>query len=89
LSTPAHDPERILQDIQEWSPGEQFALALAILRRIMPSREEQRGQPARATQATRVPSSALRGLLANGQAAPSDEEVARWLDGARTEKYGS
>jgi hypothetical protein len=36
-----------------------------------------------------APPAALRGLLADGQPAPSDEEVARWLDEARMEKGGS
>lgn len=88
MSTPRHDPERILRDIQEWSPDEQFALAQTILRRIAHLRREQSGQPSTPSQASRVPSSALRGLLANDRAAPTDEEVALWLDEARTEKYG-
>lgn len=85
MSTPTHDQERILQDIQEWPMEEQLALAQTILQRIAHLREEQRGQP---PQPPRVPSAALRGLLANGQPVPSDEEVARWLDEARMEKYG-
>lgn len=88
MSTPTHDPDRILRDIQEWSPDEQLALAQKILRMFDHLREKQQGHAPERSQAARVPSSALRGLLANGQPAPSDEEVARWLDEARVEKYG-
>jgi hypothetical protein len=80
MTTTTQDRERILRDIQAWPVEEQMELARAILQR---AEELQQGQR------PRVPSAALRGLLANGQPAPSDEEVARWLDEARMEKYGS
>ncbi len=80
MTTPTQERERILRDIQGWPVEEQVALARTILQRAEELRQGQRPQ---------VPSAALRGLLANGQPAPSDEEVARWLDEARMEKYGS
>ena len=82
MATEALDRESILQAIQNWSPDEQLALAREITGRAEALAEDKRG--ARLA----VPSAALRGLLANGQSAPSDEEVARWLDEARMEKYG-
>lgn len=85
MAEPSQDQERILRDIQEWPLDEQLALAQTILQRVARLRDQQSGLP---SQASRVPSAALRGLLANGQPAPSDEEVARWLDEARMKKYG-
>ena len=76
-----HKPtvEDVLRTIERWSIEEQVALAETILQRVHTER-----------QAVMAPPSvmALRGLLANGQPAPSDEETARWLDEARWEKYG-
>lgn len=79
MTTPTQDRERILRDIQGWPVEEQVALAQSILQRAAQMRQKQ---------SPRVPSAALRGLLANGQPAPSDEDVARWLEEARLEKYG-
>ncbi len=87
MATPTQDRERILQDILTWSVEEQIALAREILQRAEKLRQRDLGtqeQPA----IPPVPSAALRGLLSNDQPAPSDEEVARWLDEARMEKYG-
>jgi hypothetical protein len=82
MATPTQDRERVLRDTRKWPIAEQIALAHAILQRAEASRK---GQP---LAAPKVPSAALRGMLANGQPAPTDEEVARWLDEARMEKYG-
>lgn len=82
MATGILDRETILRAIENWPPDEQLALAREIARRA--EGLTQGGREARPA----VPSAALRGLLANGQPAPSDEEVARWLDEARMEKYG-
>ena len=82
MTTPTQERERILRAIQEWPVEEQVALARTILQRAEELQQGQQGQR------PQVPSAALRGLLANGQPAPSDEEVARWLDEARMEKHG-
>ena len=84
MSTPSPEQERILQDIEALPEEAQLALAQAILQRIWRARAH--GE--QAAPSARVPSAALRGLLANGELAPSDDEVARWLDEARAEKYG-
>ena len=74
------DRETILQAIRSWPPDEQRALAGEILRHVgVPPVEEPLEPPA---------SSQLAGLLATGQAPPTDEEVARWRDERRVERYG-
>jgi hypothetical protein len=82
MTTPTQERERILRDIEEWPVEEQVALARTILQR---AEELRQSQP---EQQPSVPSAALRGLLANDRPAPSDDEVARWLEEARMEKYG-
>jgi hypothetical protein len=85
MASPMQDRERILRDVGEWPVEEQVALARTILQRAEALLREQRML---LSAGPRVSSAALRGLLANDQPAPSDEDVARWLDEARMEKYG-
>lgn len=73
--------EAIQQAIASWPIEEQIALARGILERA--------GVTAIAQPAGRSTWEALYGLAANsGQEPPSDEQVARWLDERRTNKYG-
>ena len=81
MAPPALDRDTILKAVQNWPSDDQVALAKEILRRASELRHKQSQAPA-------VPSASLRGLLANGEPAPSDEEVERWLDEHRMEKYG-
>lgn len=78
-------PERdaILRAIENWPIDEQIALARSILQRAEtgPSRRTQR-TPARSTW------DALYSIAANGSEPPSDEQVAKWLDEHKMEKYG-
>lgn len=87
MAAPALDRETILRAVQSWPVDEQIALAEEILLRAEERRVEDLPRRRR-EQRSRVSSSELRGLLANGQPAPSDEEVARWLDEERMKKYG-
>ena len=87
MATPTLDRETILRAVRSWPAGEQIALAQEILLRAEEQRMEEHPRR-RHWQRSRIASSELRGLLANGQPAPSDEEVARWLDEERMKKYG-
>jgi hypothetical protein len=82
MTTPTLDREAILQVVRQWPISEQVALADAILADARASTQPVLRPPA-------VPSVALRGILSNGQPAPSDEDVARILDEERMKKYGS
>ena len=82
MTAPMLDREAILRIVRQWSVNERIALADAIL-------ADARTAPQQALQPPAVPSSALRGILSNGQPAPSDEEVARILDEERMKKYGA
>lgn len=74
------DRDTILRTVRSWSPGEQRALAGEILRHVgIPPVEEPLGPP---------DSAGIAGLLATTQAAPTDEEVARWRDERYMERYG-
>ena len=72
--------EGVLKIISQWPAAQQMALVEDVLRRISP-----RVEPPRKRQ--RTIDRAL-GLLATDQPAPTDEEVERWLDEHRVEKYG-
>ena len=74
------DREMILRAVRAWPLDEQRALAGEILRHAgVPPVEEPLAPPN---------SSGLAGLLATGQAPPTDEDVARWRDERRRERYG-
>lgn len=81
MTAPMLDREEILRIVRKWSVTERIALADAILADTRTAQQQELQPPA-------VPSSALRGILSNGQPAPSDEEVARILDEERMKKYG-
>ena len=78
MATPTTDREAILRTIQTWPVEDQVAFAQVILRCAT-------GQLTRVQQ----PSwRQLAGLASTEQPPPSDEDVARWLDEHRSEKYG-
>jgi hypothetical protein len=81
MTTPTLDREAILQVVRQWPISEQVALADTILAEARTSAQPVLRSPA-------VPSADLRGILSNGQPAPSDEDVARMLDEERMKKYG-
>ena len=72
--------DALLATISAWPMEHQLALVQDILKIIT-------GEVARHT--TRKPTlQQAAGLLAGSWPPPSDEEVNRWLDEARTERYG-
>ena len=71
--------ESVLRVVHTWPAARRYALIQDLLKTIEP-REEEGERPDTLRKAL--------GLLATGQPAPSDEEVARWLHEHRTEKYG-
>ena len=81
MTAPMLDREEILRIVRQWSVNERIALADAILADARTAQQQELQAPA-------VPSAALRGILSNGQPAPSDEDVARILDEERMRKYG-
>jgi hypothetical protein len=97
MGQPALDREMILQTIRSWPPTEQIALLQEILDYLR--RDVVMGVAARSTAASEpgtvseppMQRGSLRnlvGLLATDQPPPTDEEVERWLDEHRMEKYG-
>ena len=82
MTAPTYDRETILRVVRQWPVNEQIALADAILADARATTEPTLQPPA-------MSSAALRGILANDQPAPSDDEVARILDEERTKKYGA
>ncbi len=79
MATPTLDQDTILEAIQAWPIADQVTLAEAILQRVSAQRAKAPQRPSWREMA---------GLAANGQEAPSDEQVAQWLDEHRMEKYG-
>lgn len=83
MSATSTDRAAILKAVEGWAPDEQVALARAILERaaahLVPPTVE---PPSGSTW------DALYGIASSGSTAPSDEQVAQWLDEHRMEKYG-
>jgi hypothetical protein len=74
------DREAILRAVRAWPLNEQRALAGEILRHA--------GVPPLEDPLQRPDSAGLAGLLATGHTPPTDDEVARWRDEHRLERYG-
>ena len=75
------DYEEILTIVRSWSVAERFTLVQDVLQTLAPAET-----PAARTRPTLEQA---RGLLVAGRPAPSDEEIARWLDERRSERYGA
>ena len=93
----AMDRERVLQTVRQWPLTEQIALVqevLADLRRMVALEAEvgsvrKSGGEARVEPPPRTGSMHnLAGLLSTDQPPPTDEDVERWLDERRMDKYG-
>ena len=80
MATPLLDRRALLQAIRRLPPEEQQDLALEILRS---AQRAVRQEPHMAPDSRR-----LAGLLATGDAPPTDHEIAEWLDEHRNAKYG-
>ena len=81
MTTAPLDREAILRAIESWPQAEQLALARTILERANPSP----GMPGASACSTW---DALYGIASSGGEPPSEEEVVRWLDEHKMEKYG-
>ncbi len=81
MSTPQTlDYETILRIVRQWPADRRFVLVQDVLKTLAPAGPEP---------TTRQPTlSRARGLLATDRPAPSDDDIARWLDERRREQYG-
>lgn len=80
VTSPALDRNTILQAVSSWPRDEQLALARAIWEQVGAGFVEEPIAP--------PDSRGLAGLIARAGTPPTDEDVARWLDEHRLEKYG-
>jgi hypothetical protein len=69
----------VLHTVRTWPARQRRRLVQELLKTL-----EAEAEPFRAEDTLRV----ARGLLATGKPAPTDEEVAQWLEEHRLEKYG-
>jgi hypothetical protein len=74
------DYEQVLTIVRSWPAAQRFTLVQEVLTTLAPAESSERFRPSTLDQA--------RGLLTAGRPSPSDEEIARWLDERRTERYG-
>lgn len=77
MSADVAEYEQILARVRAWSAARRLSLVQDVLTTLAPAEREPRHTLERA-----------RGLLAGEQPAPSDEEIAQWLDERRSERYG-
>lgn len=87
MSAPPLDHDSILKAVQQWPRARQIELAREILRATEPPRQRSEAE-------TQLPSqqpdswARLIGVLATDQPPPTDEDIARWLEERRMERYG-
>lgn len=76
--------QKIIEAIQTWPLDQRIRLMQDILHTVVPELQaDQIGSPSKKN----TLNDAL-GLLTTSRAAPSDEEIQRWLEEHRIEKYG-
>ncbi len=90
MAAPILDHDTIVQAVRRWPRDAQLALAQEILRdALTPHEESSHAEPDRqAMPRARGSWRNLTGILATDQPPPSDEEIERWLEEHRLEKYG-
>src|SRR5262245_38872808 len=76
------DYDRVLKIIQNWPAARRLTLVQAVLKTLAPADVTERPPHAHTLEQAR-------GLLATNRPAPTDEEIAQWLDERRTERYGA
>jgi hypothetical protein len=74
------DYNTILQIVRDWPPRQRFNLVQEVLKTLTPEETSKRPQRRTLDQAL--------GLLATDRPAPTDAEIAQWLDERRVERYG-
>jgi hypothetical protein len=70
------DYDQVLKAVAEWPPEQRASLAHALIDTLKPAN---RSKPTL---------DQIVGIARGAGPAPTDEQVAQWLDEARTEKYG-
>lgn len=80
MATPLLDRETILQAIQLWPREQQLALAREIALGV--ADDERPAAPRRGSWRDLI------GILATDQPPPTDDEIKRWHEERRMEKYG-
>jgi hypothetical protein len=81
MNTPeTTDYEAILKIVRDWPPARRITLMQEVLKTLAPI---EAGAPPHGATLDRA-----LGLLATTQPVPSDEDIARWLDERRMERYG-
>lgn len=71
--------DSVLQTVRTWSARQRYLLIQELIKTLEPE-----GEPVPGEDTLRL----ARGLLATDKLAPTDEEVAQWLEEHRLEKYG-
>jgi hypothetical protein len=74
------DYEQVLTIVRSWSVSQRFTLVQDVLKMLAPVEDSRLASQSTLDRA--------RGLLATGQSAPTDKDIAQWLDERRTERYG-
>ena len=72
--------DQVLETVHTWPPARRILLAQDLLKSL--AFEIETFSPKRNTLKKAL------GLLATGQLAPTDEDIRRWLEEIRVEKYG-
>ncbi len=73
------DYATVLGIVRDWPPVQRFLLVQEVLQTLAPSEPP---QPAGRSTLERA-----QGLLATGHSPPSDDELARWLEERRIQRY--
>ena len=74
------DYATVLGIVRDWPPVQRFLLVQEVLQTLAPS------EPPRPTPRNTL--ERARGLLATDRPPPSDDELARWLEERRVQRYG-
>ncbi len=69
----------VLHMVREWPARQRYLLVQELLKTLEPEAEQGKSEDTLKL---------ARGLLTTGKPAPTDEEVKRWLEEHRLEKYG-
>ena len=72
--------DQVLETVHTWPPAKRISLAQDLLKSL--ASEIETSRPKRNTFKKAL------GLLTTGQPAPTDEDIRRWLEERRAEKYG-
>jgi len=80
MAMPSPDVESVLHIVRRWPPAQRFVLMQELLKTLAPPEPDALPKPTTLDQA--------RGLLTTDRPPPSDDDVTRWLDERRNERFG-